>query len=293
MSEEKPFSVPAGYGRPFGIEDIPEPPKPLTTRRILAIIGPSMIALAGTVGSGEWIIGPSLFVRWGLVLLWVTTVSALLQTFLNFEMARYTFYTGEPITVGFMRLRPGGTFWGPFISAVGVIERALPGWQLAAATALVAAIIGRIPGPGDQWTVVFWGYILFIGGAVLVSFGRRIERTLEIACWVMMGFIFITLLILDILFVPASVWAEGLVGFVSFGVIPKGVDMLLLGALVGYSAYGGFGNNAITNWYRDKGFAMGQAVGYIPAAVGGKMIKVSPTGKVAPPTKENLERWRT
>jgi len=39
------------------------------------------------------------------------------------------------------------------------------------------------------------------------------------------------------------------------------MDDLATGALVGYSAYGGFGNNAITNWYGDKGFAMGQKVG--------------------------------
>ena len=51
--------------------------------------------------------------------------------------------------------------------------------------------------------------------------------------------------------------------------------MLLLGALVGYSAYGGFGNNAITNWYRDKGYGMGSKVGFIPAAIGGKTIHVS------------------
>jgi hypothetical protein len=207
-------------------------------------------------------------------------------------MARYTFYTGEPITVGFMRLPPGRGFWAPFMSIVGIAERGLPGWQLAAATALTAAIIGRIPGAADQWTVVFWGYVLFIAGAILVSFGRRIERTLEYACWVMMVFVIVVLLILDIAFIPASVWAEGIVGFFAFGWVPKGVDVLVLGALVGYSAYGGFGNNAITNWYRDKGFAMGAAVGYIPAAVGGKMIKVSPVGKVAPPTKENLERWK-
>jgi len=50
----------------------------------------------------------------------------------------------------------------------------------------------------------------------------------------------------------------------------KGVDLLLLGALDGYSAYGGFGNNAITNWYREKGYGMGGKIGYIPGAIGGK-----------------------
>jgi hypothetical protein len=61
---------------------------------------------------------------------------------------------------------------------------------------------------------------------------------------------------------------------------------------VGYSAYGGFGNNAITNWYRDKGYGMGGKVGYIPAAIGGKTIKVSPKGMVAMPTEKNLSNWK-
>ena len=66
------------------------------------------------------------------------------------------------------------------------------------------------------------------------------------------------LFLLDLYIVPGSVWWQGFTGFFSFGYIPKGVDLLLLGALVGYSAYGGFGNNAITNWYRDKGYGMGR-----------------------------------
>ncbi len=100
------------------------------------------------------------------------------------------------------------------------------------------------------------------------------------------------LLILDVFIVPGKVWLEGLVGFVSFGYIPKGVDLLLLGALVGYSAYGGFGNNAITNWYRDKGYGMGGKIGYIPAAIGGKVVHVSAVGKVPMPTEKNLSSWK-
>lgn len=258
----------------------------------MAIIGPSVIALGGSIGSGEWLIGPAVFVKWGLGLLWITTVSATLQTFLNLEMARYTLYTGEPITVGFMRLAPGPRFWSIFMSVVGILERGLPGWALASATALAAIHLGRIPGAGDKGTVIVFGYIVFLLCVGLTSVGRAVERTLEIANWFMCGVILLTLLILDILFVPASTWAEGLAGFFRFGYIPRGVDLLMLGALAGYSAYGGFGNNAITNWYRDKGFGMGKIVGYIPAAVGGKMVKVSPVGAVAAPTSENLSRWK-
>jgi len=255
-------------------------------------LGPAVIALGGTIGGGEWLVGPSLFVKWGLALLWITTVSALLQTFLNLEMTRYTMYTGEPITVGFMRLKPGKAFWGWLFTIVGFAERGLPGWALSAATALAAFQLAKIPGAPDKGTVIVWGYVIFASCVILVSIGRTIERTLEWANWIMMIVVLGGLLILDIFIVPGSVWLEGLVGFVSFGSIPKGVDMLLLGALVGYSAYGGFGNNAITNWYRDKGYGMGGKVGYIPAAVGGKVVHVSSHGSVAMPTEKNLSNWK-
>jgi hypothetical protein len=141
--------------------------------------------------------------------------------------------------------------------------------------------------------VLTLGYLTFVLCVVLVLFGRRIERTLEWANWIMMIVVIGGLFVLDLFLVPAGVWAEGLAGFFRIGYIPRGVDVLLLGALVGYSAYGGFGNNAMTNWYRDKGYGMGQKVGYISTAVGGAKVKVSPAGKVANPTPDNINSWRT
>ena len=290
--EEKGKQDVAGCGPPFEVTDLPEPPRDLTPRKLLAILGPAVIALGGTIGGGEWLVGPSLFVKWGLGLLWITTVSALLQTFLNLEMNRYTLYTGEPITVGFMRLKPGKAFWGWLFTIVGFLERAMPGWAIGTATAVAALQLGRIPGGPDKGTVIIWTYVIFASCAVLVSMGRTIERTLEWANWIMMVVVLGGLLLLDIYIVPGEVWLEGLAGFVNFGYVPKGVDLLLLGALVGYSAYGGFGNNAITNWYRDKGYGMGGKVGYIPAAIGGKIIHVSPVGKIPTVTEKNLSSWR-
>src|SRR5512136_3142181 len=292
MSEEQTKAVPGGCGPNFEVTDLPEPPRDLSFKKLFAILGPAVIALGGTIGGGEWLVGPSLFVKWGLALLWITTISALLQVFLNLEMTRYTLYTGEPITVGFMRLKPGKAFWGWLFTIVGFCERGLPGWILGTATAVVAFGLGRIPGAGDKGTVVIWGFILFVSCAVIISLGKTIERTLEWANWIMMIVVLGGLFLLDLYIVPASVWWDGIVGFFSFGYVPEGVDVLLLGALVGYSAYGGFGNNAITNWYRDKGYGMGGKIGYIPALIGGKTIHVSPHGKVALPTAENISKWK-
>ncbi|MBI2000158.1 MAG: Nramp family divalent metal transporter [candidate division NC10 bacterium] len=281
-----------GYGPRFERDDFPAPPRDLTFRKLTAVLGPAVIALGGTIGGGEWLVGPALFVKWGLALLWITTVSSLLQVFLNLEMCRYTLYTGEPITVGFMRLAPGKAFWGWIFTIAGFLERALPGWALGAATALAAFHLSRIPGAPDRGTVVIWGYIVFASCCIIISFGRTIERTLEWANWIMMIVVLGGLFLLDLYIVPASVWWEGIKGFFTFGFVPRGVDLLLLGALVGYSAYGGFGNNAISNWYRDKGYGMGGKVGYIPAAIGGKEVHVSHVGKIAPQTPENAERFK-
>src|SRR4030042_6814042 len=103
MNEEKQkATVAAGCGPQFEVTDLPEPPRDLSAKKLFAILGPAVIALGGTIGGGEWLVGPSLFVKWGLALLWITTVSALLQGFLNLEMWRYPLYTGDPITAGFM-----------------------------------------------------------------------------------------------------------------------------------------------------------------------------------------------
>ncbi len=252
----------------------------------------AVIALGGTIGGGEWLIGPAMFVKYGLALLWITTISALLQVFLNLEMTRYTLYTGEPITVGIMRLKPGKAFWGWLFTIAGFLERGLPGWALGTATAIAALQLGILPGAGDKGTVLFWAYVIFISCAVIIMLGKKVERTLEWMNWAMMFVVLGGLFLLDLYIVPAGVWVDGIKGFFSFGYVPSGIDLLGLGALVGYSAYGGFGNCAITNWYRDKGYGMGGNVGYIPAMIGGHEIHVSPHGKLPPQNATTAMNWK-
>jgi hypothetical protein len=49
---------------------------------------------------------------------------------------------------------------------------------------------------------------------------------------------------------------------------------------------------ALSNWARDRGYGMGERVGYIPAAVGGKKVNLAHSGFMFPPDRENLERYR-
>ena len=67
-----------------------------------------------SLGGGEFLLGPTAFVRYGLSLLWITLVSVYFQTIFNTELMRYTLATGEPAFTGFMRTRPSRAFWSWF-----------------------------------------------------------------------------------------------------------------------------------------------------------------------------------
>src|SRR6266498_4677603 len=126
-------------------------------------------------------IGPAVTAQFTAALLWVATASILLQWVFNEEASRYTLYTGEPIFSGFMRTKPGSVFWGWVYSILGFIQLGWPGWAAAAATAVVAAQIGGVPGPEHAGTVKFWGYITFFASLGLLLLGRKVEQALEYA----------------------------------------------------------------------------------------------------------------
>jgi Mn2+/Fe2+ NRAMP family transporter len=148
--------VQAGSLPPWEVADLPAPP-PYSLRNALRVAGAGAIILGISIGSGEWLIGPAVTAQFTAALLWVATVSILLQWIFNEEACRYTLYTGEPIMTGFMRTKPGPVFWGWFWSILGFIQLGWPGWAASAATAIVAAMIGGVPGPEMAGTVKLWG----------------------------------------------------------------------------------------------------------------------------------------
>jgi hypothetical protein len=250
-----------------------------------------MIGLGIAIGSGEWLLGPSVVVTYGPSLLWITTVAVVLQVFLNLEMARYTLYTGEPIVTGFMRTGPGPRFWTGCYALVAFLQVGWPGWALASATASAAILLGRMPGEADAGTVILLGYLTFLACFVIVSTGRKVERTIELVMWVLVAWIALYLLAIDLTAVSATTWRRVSAGFVSFGAVPAGADWVLLGAFAAYSGLGGVSNAFITNWMRDKGYGMGATVGYIPTPFGPR-LKLAPLGNVFEPDRGAIESWR-
>jgi Mn2+/Fe2+ NRAMP family transporter len=264
----------------------------------MAVIGPGTIALSMSIGSGEWLMGPTAVVKYGTAVMWIVLVSVFFQVFLNQEFARYTMYTGEPVLTGFMRTKPGPKLWGWLYPLFAILHVGWPGWAAAGAACLFGALFGHLPDasvPADQSTMLMLGYILFFACIVIVLFGGRIERMLEIVAWAMVAWIVVYLLIIDIFFVPGRAWADVAGGFLKFGSIPRGptgVDWALMGAFAAYSGAGGIGNCWITNWMRDKGFGMGKVIGFIPSAVAGREVKLAHVGSVFEPNEKNMSTWK-
>jgi hypothetical protein len=278
--------------------ELPAPPAPRGLAW-LGVVGPGVIVLGASIGSGEFLLGPAAFVRHGLSLLWVTAVAVVLQTIFNTELMRYTLATGEPAFTGFMRTRPSASAWAWFYALAYFAQAGWPAWAASAAGAIFFLFAGRMAGPDEVGAVYWIGVGTFMGCVAILVVGRRIERTLELLNWVLVAWILGSFGALALWFVPAGTWLAALVGFAGFDaaqgrfdLLPRGADFFLLAALAAYSGAGGVGNITLSNWARDKGYGMGALAGYIPAAIGGKRVHLAHTGFTFEPDAAALERWR-
>ena len=70
--------------------------------------------VGANIGGREWLFGPLVTAQFGGRILWLATVSIIVQVAYNLSVMRYTLYTGETIFVGFFRTWPGPRFWTLF-----------------------------------------------------------------------------------------------------------------------------------------------------------------------------------
>jgi len=297
MSSESAREAQSGLD-PWTVAELPAPPNPKGLAWI-GTVGPGVIVLGASIGSGEFLLGPAAFVRYGLTLLWVTLIAGFLQTVLNTELMRYTMATGEPIFTGFMRTKPRATFWAWVYSILYFLQIGWPGWAGAAAGAIYFLVARRLAGPAEANLVYAIGVGTFLACVLVLLIGRRIERTLEVLNWILVVCIIGGFFVLAIVLVSPATWLAGITGFVGFSpasgrfaFLPAGADFFLIGAFAAYSGAGGVINLTLSNWARDKGYGMSQMAGYIPAAVGGKRVHLAHTGFTFTPTPESLTRWR-
>jgi hypothetical protein len=283
---------------PWTPAEMPAPPVP-KGMGWAGVVGPGVIVLGLSIGSGEFLLGPAAFVRHGLTLLWVTTVAVFLQTVFNMEVMRYTLATGEPAFTGFMRTRPSSSFWAWFYSILYFLQSGWPAWAGSAAGAIFFVFARRLAGPADSAAFYAIGVGTFLATVAVLLVGRRIERTLEILNWILIVCILGAFLLLAIMFASGSTWFAAGAGFLGYDVatsrfnfLPAGTDFFLLGAFAAYSGAGGASNITLANWARDKGYGMGQVAGYIPAAIGGTHVNLAHTGFIFAPSAEAMARWK-
>jgi hypothetical protein len=290
MAEKINETIKAGALPAWKVKDLPEAPT-RGFKNMMKMIGPGAIMLSLSIGSGEWLMGPAAAVQYGPMLMWITTIACVTQTFFNLECIRYAAYCGEPMMIGYNRLKPGRGLWGPIwiITCVVCIG---PGWAITSATAWSAILLNKMPGAADKNYVMVWGIVLTAIVLFMLLWGKKVENTLEKISWAIVAFIVGSLAILIIGWVPGEAIWNTTKGFFMFGSIPEGADPVLLGGFAAYSAAGGIFNISSSNWFRDKGYGMGKEVGFIAGAIGGEKVVVAPLGIAFKPTAENLRRWK-
>lgn len=218
-------SVAAGYLLPWQVDELIPPP--VRRRRSLAsTLGPGILLAGSGIGAGEWLFGPAVTAQYGGTLLWLATISIVLQVFYNLEVMRYTLYCGEPIFSGFFRTWPGPRLWTLCYMTL-FIAHIWPFMASNAAVPLAAAVFGHLPGEqsvsllgaavSESMIVKLLGFAIFFAAFVPLVFGGKVytmlERIMTLKLVVVLGF----LVVVSVMFVSARNAREILLGFVRFG----------------------------------------------------------------------------
>ncbi len=282
----------------WNVGQLPDPPK-FGVLRALRMIGPGVILVGAAIGSGEWLLGPALTAKYAGTMLWIATVSVILQFCLNQEVSRYTLATGEPIFTAYMRCWPSSKWYSAWYLGLGATGL-WPGLATNAATAMAAGLLSVqhnahvIPTEADAFLVTSCAYAIFAVCVLLVLFGGKVYNMLQVTITFMVVWILGYLIFVDVGMTSWRSWDLVIRGFLNFGYLPAGekLDWTLIAGFAAFAGAGGLGNAAISNYVRDKGWGMGSLVGAIPSAVGGKQIQLSHLGMVFPVTPENVRKFR-
>jgi hypothetical protein len=288
-----------GTSRPdLAVADLPTPEEVFKAPRlgkrqiVMYVIGPSLIALGISIGSGEWLLGPQAVGQFGFVGIgWVILVSALLQTFYNVECSRYILATGEVPVVGWGRVPPGKMFWIPVSVFIVIFAFIAGGWAASAGQGLFALVNGRIAEPSEIQATRWYAIGLLVLVFLIAAAAKRVSRALELANWVMVGAILLVLIVVNLIVVPWSVWWEGIRGFVTPALPPPGITATQLGGLAGFTALASGLNWYVMGHYRDKGYGMGHRTGYI-AGMRGARSELLSVGVTFPGDEKNATLWR-
>ncbi|MBM6402695.1 Nramp family divalent metal transporter [Phycicoccus sp. CSK15P-2] len=271
--------LPSAHVEPARYADLPEP-VPLKK-----ILGPSVLLLAGAIGSGEFVLWPYITSQVGLTLVWLTLLGVTTQYFLNMEIERYTLATGETAVTGFTRLwRP----WGLLFIVMTVVPWAWPGWATGGTTTL-SFVFGF---SADVIPYLTIGVLVLIGAVLTAS--PVVYRTVEKIQFFMVALIVLFVLYAMLFLIGGEGYAGLATGFVSVAEIPDGIGTIGTATLLGAIAFAGAGgamNLAQSNWMRDKGLGMGARLPKVVSPFTGEEIAAPTTGYFFKRDPENMRRW--
>ena len=266
---------------PWGTADLPEP-KALRWRNWTSFLGPGIVMMGIQIGGGEWLLGPTVTARYGGGLMWLATAAILFQVFYNIECGRYALYCGEPVFTGFMRCRPGPSFWVGLMLVLNS-SALIPGLSTHGAAMIASLMLDRSPTMDDRWLITPLAYICLFGAVLPILLGGKVYNMLQ---GVMTAKVIVVLgfcLGVGLTCVAPSNWWNVFSGFVKFGNVPVSdgagsevvtnafverwetgewpvvstTSIVVLGAFAGYAGGGGLANSTYSNFVRDKGWGMG------------------------------------
>jgi hypothetical protein len=261
--------------------DLPEP------RPLKEVLGPSVLLLAGAIGSGEFVLWPYISTQVGLTLVWLAVIGVLTQYYLNMEITRYTLATGETAVTGFTRL---WKHWGWMFILMAVIPWMWPGWATGSATAFT-----YIFGLSESTIVPITIGVLVVIGLVL-TISPVVYRTVEKIQFLLVALILLFMIYILVMLLRGDAWsglARGLT--TDIPQIPDAIGTVGIATLLGAIAFAGAGgvmNLAQSNWVRDKGLGMGERLPKIVSPITGEEEAAPGIGYMFPQDEENMRRWR-
>ncbi|HYH35793.1 MAG TPA: Nramp family divalent metal transporter [Nocardioides sp.] len=277
---EPASEIPDRHVPPVAYADLPEP-APLGK-----VVGPSVLLLAGAIGSGEFVLWPYITTQVGMALVWLVIIGVTTQYFLNMEIERYTLATGETAVTGFTRLwRP----WGLLFIVMAVGAWMWPGWA-SGGTTTASFALGFSE---DLIPYVTIAVLVLIG--VVLTLSPVVYRTVE-----KIQFFMVALIVLFVIYAAvALIGGEGYAamgrGIVEVQEIPGAVSEIPIAVLMGAIAFAGAGgvmNLVQSNWVRDKGLGMGARLPKVVSPFTGEEIAAPTTGYFFRRDPENMRRWR-
>lgn len=280
--------IPRGDLPPLRYRDLP-PAVP-----VRQMIGPSVILAGLALGSGEFILWPSITHQAGFAFFWACVLGVATQFFMNLEITRWALVTGESAITGFSRL---SRHWAGVYLVLNIVPWAIPAWAVGASELtswLVwgaeldahGAVVSRHVGPLAIASLVGCGLVL-TAGPVIYETVERVQLAL-------VGLILVLVVVIAALLVRPDAVAAMARGTIGFQLPPADGPItaaMLLGA-VAFAGAGGTLNLGQSNYVKEKGYAMGRYIGRITSPLTGKDEAAVEIGYHFPHTPENLARWR-